>query len=169
MLKGIDPRLNADILHALRSMGHGDLVVVADANFPADSIARDTICGELLRMDTPTAAEALEALLTVLPLDNGHDYAARMQVADDPDEISPVHAEVQALLDRGEAEPRPMIGLARFDFYDRARAAFAVIQTGERRFYGCFMLRKGVLPPPELALAETMLDPQASDELGSAR
>ncbi len=153
MLKGIDPRLNASILFALRSMGHGDLVVIADANFPADAVARDTGHGELLRMETATAAEAVAAVLSVLPLDNGHDYAARMQVADYPDEVPPVHAEVQALLERGEAEPRPMIGLARFEFYERAREAYALIQTGERRFYGSFMLRKGVLPPPEVAMA----------------
>jgi L-fucose mutarotase len=56
---------------------------------------------------------------------------------------------VQAEIDRAEGRPRPMIGIERFDFYDRARESFAVIQTGERRFYGCFILRKGVIGPEE--------------------
>ena len=59
----------------------------------------------------------------------------------------PVQAEVQAEIDFAEGRPRPMIGIERFAFYDMARQAYAVIQTGERRFYGCFMLRKGVIPP----------------------
>jgi L-fucose mutarotase len=148
MLKGIDPRLNADVLHALRSMGHGDALVIADTNFPADSIARHTSLGALLRMDNLTAAEAVQAILSVMPLDTFvDDFAGRMQVAGAPDDIPPVQAEVQAEIDAAEGRPRPMIGIERFDFYDRARASCAVIQTGERRFYGCFVLRKGVIPP----------------------
>jgi L-fucose mutarotase len=148
MLKGIDPRLNADILHALRAMGHGDTLVIADANFPGDSIARATVLGRLLRMDTVTAAEAAEAVLSVLPLDTFvEDFAGRMQVVGDPDRIEPVQTEVQVQIDRAEGRPRPMVGIERFDFYNRARRAYAVIQTGERRFYGCFIFRKGVIAP----------------------
>ena len=66
-----------------------------------------------------------------------------------PDEIPPVQAEVQAEIDRAEGRPRPMVGIERFAFYDLARTAYAVIQTGERRFWGCFMLRKGVIPPDD--------------------
>ena len=58
-----------------------------------------------------------------------------------------MQAEVQAEIDRAEGHPRPMIGIERFAFYDEARKAYAVIQTGERRFYGCFIFRKGVIPP----------------------
>ena len=58
-----------------------------------------------------------------------------------------MQAEVQAEIDRAEGRPRPMIGIERFAFYDEARKAYAVIQTGERRFYGCFIFRKGVIPP----------------------
>jgi L-fucose mutarotase len=148
MLKGIDPRLNADVLHALRSMGHGDTLVIADTNFPGDSVARHTNVGELLRMDNLTAAGAVQAILSVMPLDTFvDDFAGRMQVVGAPDEIPPVQAEVQAEIDAAEGRPRPMIGIERFDFYARARASFAVVQTGERRFYGCFILRKGVIPP----------------------
>ena len=149
MLKGIDPRLNADVLHALRAMGHGDVLAIADANFPAESVARDTVLGALLRIDA-TAPEAVAAVLSVLPLDTFvDDFAARMEVVDAPGEVPPVQAEVQAAIDAAEGRPRPMVGVERFAFYDRAREAFAVIQTGERRFYGCFLLRKGVIAPDE--------------------
>ena len=148
MLKRIDFRLNADVLHALRAMGHGDVLILADTNFPADSIARETVTGKLLRMDNLTCGRAARAILSVLPLDTFvDDFAGRMEVVGQPDEVPPVQAEVQAEIDHAEGRPRPMIGIERFAFYDMARKAYAVIQTGERRFYGCFMLRKGVIPP----------------------
>lgn len=148
MLKGIDPRLNADVLHALRAMGHGDVLVIADTNFPAVSVARRTVVGQLLRMENLTAAEAVEAILSVLPLDTFvDDFAGRMEMVGSPAEVPPVQAEVQAAIDAAEGRPRPMVGVERFAFYDMARSAYAVIQTGERRFYGCFFLRKGVIPP----------------------
>lgn len=148
MLKGIDPRLNAEVLHALRAMGHGDVLIVADTNFPSDSIARDTVYGELLRMDNLTAAEAVEALLSVLPLDTFvEDFAGRMEIVGSPSEVPPVQQEVQKAIDKAEGKPRPMVSIERFAFYDLARDSYAVVQTGERRFYGCFMFRKGVIPP----------------------
>ena len=148
MLKGLDPRLNADVLYALRSMGHGDALIVADTNFPSDSVARQTVLGELLRMDTLTAGEAVKAILSVYPLDTFvDDFAGRMEMVDAPDEVPPVQTEVQAAIDAAEGQSRPMVGIERFAFYDMARESYAVIQTGERRFYGCFMLRKGVIGP----------------------
>ena len=148
VLKGIDNRLNAEVLGVLRAMGHGDVLIVADTNFPADSVARATVTGKLLRMENLTAAEALNAILTVLPLDTFvDDFAGRMEVVGAPDEVPAVQAEVQAEIDRAEGKPRKMVGIERFAFYDMARASYAVIQTGERRFYGCFMVRKGVIPP----------------------
>ena len=148
MLKGLDPRLNAEVLYALRAMGHGDTLIIADTNFPSDTIARQTVLGELLRMDNLTSAEAAEAVLSVLPLDTFvDDFAGRMEIVGNPEEIAPVQAEVQAVIDKAEGKPRAMIGIERFAFYDMAKQAYAVIQTGERRFYGCFMLRKGVIPP----------------------
>lgn len=148
MLKGIDNRLNADVLRVLRAMGHGDVLIVADTNFPSDSVARATVTGELLRMENLTCAQAVNAILSVLPLDTFvDDFAGRMEVVGNPAEIPPVQQEVQAEIDRAEGRPRPMIGIERFAFYDMARKSYAVIQTGERRFYGCFMFRKGVIPP----------------------
>lgn len=148
MLKGLDPRLNADVLAALRAMGHGDTLVIADANFPADALARQTVLGRLLRMENLTAAEAAQAVLTVLPLDTFvADFAGRMEVVGEPSRIEPVQAEVQLEIDRAEGRPRPMVGIERFAFYEQAKASYAIIQSGERRFYGCFIFRKGVIAP----------------------
>jgi L-fucose mutarotase len=148
MLKGIDSRLNADVLKCLRAMGHGDVLIIADTNFPADSVARATVTGQLLRMDNLSAAEAAQAVLSVLPLDTFvDDFAGRMEVVGDPGARPPVQVEVQQVIDAAEGRSRPMIGIERFAFYDMARKSYAVIQTGERRFYGCFMFRKGVIPP----------------------
>jgi L-fucose mutarotase len=150
MLKGIDHRLNADVLGCLRAMGHGDVLILSDTNFPSDSIARATVTGRLLRMENLTAGQAAEAILSVLPLDTFvDDFAGRMEVTGEPDTIPPVQSEVQAAIDRAEGRPRPMVGIERFAFYDFARRSYAVIQTGERRFYGCFMFRKGVIPPDD--------------------
>lgn len=148
MLKGLDNRLNAEVLATLRAMGHGDVLIVADTNFPSDSVAQATVTGKLLRMENLTSAEAVNAILSVLPLDTFvDDFAGRMEVVGDPTSLPPVQAEVQAEIDRAEGRSRPMIGIERFAFYDMARQSYAVIQTGERRFYGCFMFRKGVIPP----------------------
>ena len=147
MLKGIDPLLNADVLHALRAMGHGDDLIICDINFPADSVASETVLGSVLRIDAP-AARVVRAVLSVYPLDTFvNDAAARMEVVGKPNEILPVMAEVQVEIDRAEGRAWPMISIERYAFYDRAKAAYAVIQTHERRFYGCFALRKGVIGP----------------------
>jgi L-fucose mutarotase len=148
MLKKISPLLNADVLHALRAMGHGDDLIICDTNFPADSVARQTRLGTLLRIDNVTAAKAAEAVLSLYPLDTFvDDSAARMEIVGKPDEIPPVQSEVQKVIDAAEGKSWPMISIERFAFYERAKKAYCVIQTGERRFYGCFAFRKGVVPP----------------------
>jgi L-fucose mutarotase len=150
MLKGIDPLLNADVLAALRSMGHGDELVVSDANFPADSIARQTVLGHILRMDGVDAPRAIGAIVSVLPLDSFVESPVmRMEVVDAPGEVLAVHAEVQAVIDRAAGKPIRMTSIERMAFYERAKRAYCVIATGERRFYGCFILKKGVIPPTE--------------------
>jgi len=148
MLKAIDPILNADVLYALRAMGHGDDLIICDTNFPADSVARETVFGELLRIDNVTAARAAKAILSVMPLDGFVDQPARrMEVVGKAAEIPPVQAEVQAEIDAAEGKSWPMGTVERFAFYDLAKKAYCVIQTGERRFYGCFVFKKGVIPP----------------------
>ena len=146
MLKGINPLLNADVLNALRAMGHGDDLIIADTNFPSDSVARQTVYGRLLRIDA-SAADVVQAVLSVMPIDEFvDDAAARMEVVDDPKTILPVMAEVQDKVSAANG-PNPMLPIERFAFYDRAKKAYAVVQTGERRFYGCFAFRKGVIGP----------------------
>ena len=153
MLLRIDPALNPDLLYALRAMGHGDDLVICDTNFPADSIARQTAFGRLLRMDNVTAARAARAVLSVMPLDTFVETPAeRMEVVGRPDEVPPVQQEVQAEIDLAAQrefgrETWPMGSIERFAFYERARQAYAILATGERRFYGCFVLKKGVIPP----------------------
>tara|TARA_B000000475_G_scaffold226921_1_gene191300 strand:+ start:197 stop:646 length:450 start_codon:yes stop_codon:yes gene_type:complete len=146
MLKGINPLLNADVLHVLRAMGHGDDLIIADTNFPSDSVARQTVYGKLLRIDA-SAEDVVQAVLSVMPIDEFvDDAAARMEVVDDPKTILPVMAEVQDKVSAANG-PNPMLPIERFAFYDRAKKAYAVVQTGERRFYGCFAFRKGVIGP----------------------
>ena len=145
MLKGIDPILNADVLYALRAMGHGDDLIIADTKFPSDSVARETVLGEVLRIDS-SAADVIRAVLSLYPIDTFvDDAAARMQVVGEPNKILPVMEEVQAQVTAVNG-PK-LIEIERFAFYDRSKKAYAVIQTGERRFYGCFAFRKGVVPP----------------------
>ncbi|WP_342727194.1 RbsD/FucU family protein [Bradyrhizobium sp. B097] len=148
MLKGINPLLNADVLYALRAMGHGDRLVVCDTNFPADSIARQTVLGRLLRIDNVSAAQAVEAVLSVMPLDTFVDDAAiRMEIVGQAQEVPPVQREVQAAIDRAEGRSWPLVGVERHAFYEKAKTAYCVIATGERRFYGCFLFSKGVIAP----------------------
>lgn len=148
MLLNIDPLLTADVLYALRAMGHGDELVLVDTNFPADSVARQTVFGELLRMGANSSAEAAKAILSVMPLDTFVDVpAARMEVVGNPAEILPVQQEVQAEIDRS-AHASPLGSIERMEFYERAKKAYCVIVTNERRFYGCFIFKKGVVPPP---------------------
>jgi len=148
MLKSIDPILNADVLYALCAMGHGDDLVLCDTNFPADAIARQTSLGRLLRIDNVTAGRAAGAILSVLPLDSFVDAPAlRMEIVGQPDEVPAVQLEVQKEINAAQGRPFPMGSIERFAFYELAKKAYCVIQTGERRFYGCFILKKGVIPP----------------------
>jgi L-fucose mutarotase len=147
MLKSIDPILNADVLYALRAMGHGDDLVICDT-FPADAVARQTVLGRLLRIDNVTAGRAARAILSVLPLDSFVDKPAlRMQIVGKPDEVPPVQLEVQKEIDAAQGRSLSMGSVERFAFYERAKNAYCVIQTGERRFYGCFIFKKGVIAP----------------------
>lgn len=137
MLRGIDPLLTPDLLHALASMGHGDTLVIADANFPAAGVAR-----RLLRLPGMATPRVLRAVLSVLPLDDFiPNPAAVMRVVGEPDALPEAVAELAALL------PQPPLRLERHAFYAAAREAFAVIATGERRLYGNIILTKGVIGP----------------------
>jgi L-fucose mutarotase len=141
MLKGIDPLLHADLLHALASMGHGDDLVIADANFPAAGMAR-----RLIRLDGIDAPAALRAVLTVLPLDDFVEKpAAVMAVVGDPARVPAPVRDFQPVIDAAAGRPVAIDRLERFAFYDRARAAFAVLATGDARKYANIIVRKGVI------------------------
>jgi L-fucose mutarotase len=151
MLKGIDQRLSAEIVHILMLMGHGDDLVICDVNHPAATIAAETTYGRLVDMagcDIPTAAAAI---LSLMPLDSFVPApVARMQVVGNPDGQVPIFARMQATVDRAEGRPVQIRALERFDFYAEAKRAFAIIRTADSGPYGCFILKKGVVDRPEL-------------------
>ncbi len=146
MLKGIDQRLSAEIVHVLMLMGHGDDLVICDVNHPAASIAAETTYGRLIDMagcDLPAAARAI---LSLMPLDTFVPApVTRMQVVDDPTAERPVFARMQAVADSAEGAQVQMRSLERFAFYAEARKAFAIIRTSDSGPYGCFILKKGVV------------------------
>jgi L-fucose mutarotase len=143
MLKGLDPLLNADLLHVLRAMGHGDDLVISDANFPATTMGR-----RLVRMDGVLAPRVLVAVLSVMPLDDFvGEPCGRIEVVGEPDAVPEVCKEFQEIIDRAEGGRFKLAKIERFAFYERARQAFAVVQTGETRLYGCVLLKMGVVRP----------------------
>jgi L-fucose mutarotase len=143
MLKHIPPLLTPDALHALASMGHGDDMAIVDANFPAAHVARKS-GARLVTLAGATTPQALAAVLRLLPLDDFvPDAAWTMQVVGDPDAVPAPVAEFATVLH--QAGERPAASLERFAFYERAQAAFVILQTGEQRKYGNILLRKGVI------------------------
>ncbi len=151
MLKGIDQRLSAEIVHVLMLMGHGDDLVICDVNHPAATIAKQSAYGRLIDMagcDIPTAARAI---LSLMPLDT---FVAapvrRMQVVGNPSGLVPIFARVQAVVDRAEGRAVQIEALERFAFYEAAKSAFAIIRTADSGPYGCFILKKGVVDLAEL-------------------
>jgi L-fucose mutarotase len=143
MLKNINPLLSPDLLMVLRSMGHGDEIAVVDANFPAASMAR-----RLVRLDGLTATAVTEAILSVMPLDDFAPEAAwRMEVVGNPQAEQPIFDEFRAAIIRHEGANFRLAALERFAFYERAKAAYAIVSTGEARLYGNIILKKGVVRP----------------------
>jgi L-fucose mutarotase len=141
MLKGINPLLAPDLLHALQSMGHGDAIAIVDANFPATSNARRLI-------ETPgTGAPAmLEAILSLLPIDTRVTPAVfTMEVTGDPEAVPPPVAEFAAVFTRQDLGDIEIGRLERQAFYERARSAYAIVRTGEARRFGNILLVKGVI------------------------
>ncbi len=141
MLKGISPLLSPELLKVLAEMGHGDELVIGDANFPAQSMGQRCV-----REDGHGGVALLDAILSLFPLDTFVDAPVTlMQVVPgtldgDPPIWKDFHATV--------AKHQPGTAIAqieRFAFYDRARKAYACIATGERSLYACIILKKGVL------------------------
>jgi L-fucose mutarotase len=146
MLKTIDPVLSPDLLWVLAAMGHGDDLALVDANHPAERIARSTAFGRLVHLPGIGMARAARAILSVLPIDESLPHPIRrMEVVGDPDALPDVQADMQAEIARAAPHAVPMGGIERFAFYEQAKAGFAIVQVGDSRRFGCFLIRKGVI------------------------
>lgn len=141
MLHGIDPLLTADLLHALRAMGHGDTITIVDANFPAATCAR-----RLVAVPGIEAGVLFRAVLSVLPID---DFIPRpmltMQVVGEPDSVPPAVAELREIATTAGIDAARMGTTDRHAFYSIARESFVIVQTGDRRLYANVIATKGVL------------------------
>ncbi|QLI80942.1 RbsD or FucU transport [Chitinibacter fontanus] len=148
MLKGIDPLLTPDLLKVLAEMGHGDEIVIADANFTAASLAADK---PLLHLAGAGVARAVEAVLSLLPIDQ--DVAqpiAYMQVSHQPEgwRSALQRHVIQSMAEQGHAQENQVAAVERFAFYDRVKQAYAIVLTSELQPYGNFILKKGVICEP---------------------
>ncbi|MGV8853104.1 MAG: RbsD/FucU family protein [Devosia sp.] len=142
MLKNIPPLLGPDLLAILRAMGHGDEIAIVDANYPADAAGP-----VLVRLDGISATDVLDAVLTLMPLDDFVDEAAIvMQTVGDPGKREPVVDAFEAIIRRHEPA-MTTAAMERFAFYARVKQGYAIVQTGERRLYGNILLKKGVIRP----------------------
>jgi len=142
MLLGIDPRVPPRLLDTLMRMGHGDEIVIADANFPSASTASETP----IEMTGFNAVEVADMICALMPLDGFSEAAAyRMQIDGAPDDMGEVHTEVFAVLEAAMPDGAKLSSIERPAFYPRAATAFAVVQSAEPRPFGCFILRKGVI------------------------
>ena len=142
MLKGLDPLLGPDLLQVLRAMGHGDEIAIVDGNYPAEEHAR-----RLVRMDGHSAPRLLDAMLSVMPVDDMVPEAVwRPAAHGDPARMEPVFTEFTSVLKRHEPKQKivPLIGDA---FYGKVKACFAIVASGETRLYGNIVVRKGVVYP----------------------
>jgi L-fucose mutarotase len=144
VLKNIPPVLSPDLLKILRAMGHGDEIAIVDGNYPADEHGR-----RVVRADGVSATTMLDAILSVMPLDDFVDCAAfrpaprGIGASDD----QPVFHEFRAIIDRHEGKSAKMDRLEAADFYQRVKEAYAVVATTEARLYGNIILKKGVVRP----------------------
>ncbi len=124
-------------------MGHGDEIVIADANFPAEACA-----ARIERLAGLGATEALRAILSIMPLDSYVEAPARtMQVVGDPAAIPEIVAEFQEIIDAVADNPAKVKGVERQQFYVEAKRAYCIVQTAETRLYGNIILSKGIVPP----------------------
>jgi L-fucose mutarotase len=150
MLKNVDPLLSPDALYALCAMGHGDEVVICDAHFPGEMIGKHTGYGKIVRMDGADSAQAVRAVLSVFELDGFVEHpAGRMMVDNEPDRIPTVQMEAQQEVDAAAGKPTPFVAIPRSNFYERAKKAYCLIQSGETRAWGGFIFKKGVIVTPD--------------------
>lgn len=144
MLKGIPKILSPELLKVLCEMGHSDRLVIADGNFPAESMGKNA---KVIRMDGHGTCEILKAILEVFPLDTYVEHPMQLMevMKGDPVE-TPIWEEYGAIVEKADERGRSVIGqLERFTFYEEARSAYAIIATGEGALYANIMLQKGVV------------------------
>lgn len=140
MLRGIPKEMSPELLHVLMSMGHGDEIVLADGNFPAASNAR-----RLVRADGLGVPDILRAVAPFFPLDAyANDHAVLMATGGEVP-TPPIWATFQEILSAAEGKTVTLTPIERFAFYERARAAFAVVATSETAIYANIILKKGVV------------------------
>tara|TARA_Y100000590_G_scaffold295413_1_gene333021 strand:+ start:38 stop:484 length:447 start_codon:yes stop_codon:yes gene_type:complete len=143
MLINIDPVLSPELLSTLHSMGHGDTLVLADANFPASSLGK-----KLIRLDGVDIPSATKAILSVFPLDSFIEYpAVRMEIDNNPSEINEIQKDFINTLKSTSGEKWKVGSIERFKFYEKSKNAFAIVSTTDARAFGCFILTKGVIKP----------------------
>ena len=146
MLHGIDPRITPELMNCLMEMGHGDELVIVDANYPAASTAVQTVWGDAIQLPGFSAPEAISLITTLMPLDGFSDTCAlRMEIDREPDTLGEVHTEAFEIINAAKPDDAVAGSIERQDFYARASQAFCVITTTESRPFGCFILRKGVI------------------------
>ena len=140
MLKNISPLFSPELLATLYRMGHGDEIVLADAHFPGDTMNDTVIRADGLKIDA-----LLDAILPLFALDSYvDDPVVMMQVVEGDTADPAVESSYRAAIDEHAPETPPIVKIDRFDFYDRAKTAFAVVMTGETRKYGNVIIKKGV-------------------------
>ena len=144
MLKGIPSILSPELLKVLCEMGHSDKIVIADGNFPAETIGKNSI---VIRMDGHGVPEILEAILKVMPLDTYVDKpVSLMQVMPGDDAETPIWDVYKEIISKEDSRGEKAVGeVERFEFYERAKEAYAVIATGETAIYANILLQKGVV------------------------
>ncbi len=146
MLKNIPPILSPELLKTLCEMGHSDRIVIADGNFPAESMGKNC---KVIRCDGHGVPELLDAILTLLPLDTYVDKpVSLMQVMPGDDAKTPIWDEYKEIIARHDERGAGAVGeIERFAFYEEAKKAYAIIATGETAIYANIMLQKGVVVP----------------------
>lgn len=144
MLKGIPEILSPDLLKTLCEMGHGDVIVLADGNFPAQSVGKDT---RVIRCDGHGVPELLEAILKVIPTDTYVEHPVNLMAPEPQDpKHFPIWDTFYELVERYEGNAKEKIGyIERFRFYEEAGKAYAVVATGEQAVNANVMLQKGVI------------------------
>ena len=147
MLININPILSPELLFYLRSMGHGDKLVLADANFPADTMNK-----RVIRLDGVNIPNAAKAILSVFPLDSflvsqGKSAISRMEVDEKPQELLDSHKEFISVVEEVSGPNWKVGSIGRQSFYEEAKKSYAIVTTTDARPFSCFIITKGVIKP----------------------